>query len=94
MPILPNVDNETELLLWCKQTAASHQHLVGGNLIGKVVDPKDFQVYGVKNLHVVDASILPEQPSTHPQMTIYRQKETSGNTKISFLPATYTTSDD
>ena len=70
MPILPNVDNETELLLWCKQTAASHQHLVGGNLIGKVVDPKDFQVYGVKNLHVVDASILPEQPSTHPQMTI------------------------
>lgn len=43
-----------------------------------VVDPTTLKVYGTSNLRVVDASIIPLIPATHPVATIYAIAERVG----------------
>lgn len=53
-------DSSKELETWVKIGLSQTDHYAGTCALGKVVDPKDFTVYGTKNLHVVDASVFPE----------------------------------
>lgn len=39
------------------------------------VDPTTFNLRGVENLKVCDASIFPHVPSTHPQSLVYAAAE-------------------
>ncbi|KAL6603093.1 hypothetical protein ACP70R_043454 [Stipagrostis hirtigluma subsp. patula] len=61
--------NDMALASYCQQTVATLWHYHGGCVAGKVVD-RDFRVFGVRALRVVDASIFSETPGTNPQATI------------------------
>lgn len=43
---------------------------MGENITDSVVDPKTFQVHGVEQLYICDASIMPSMPSANPQATV------------------------
>ncbi len=45
-------------------------HPQGGNAIGKVVGTENFEVIGLGNLHVIDASIYPKGCEINPQLTL------------------------
>lgn len=73
----PGIDIATDAQLreYLKVAAGSTDHPLGTCAMlprrhGGVVDPK-LKVYGTSNLRVVDASIIPIQPSAHIQTAVY-----------------------
>lgn len=63
-PLGPTADlDDTALDLWIRDNVVTQWHPVGTCRMGtdplSVVDPATLQVHGVKNLHVVDASLMP-----------------------------------
>ncbi|EAZ01933.1 hypothetical protein OsI_23959 [Oryza sativa Indica Group] len=61
--------NDTALGDFCQQTVATLWHYHGGCVAGSVVD-RDFRVFRVRALRVVDGSTFRETPGTNPQATI------------------------
>jgi choline dehydrogenase len=68
--VVPGVKVQTdeELLEFCKNFGSTCYHLVGTAKMGKQVDPKavvdqNLRVHGIKNLRVIDASVMPMIPS-------------------------------
>ncbi|XP_015693948.2 (R)-mandelonitrile lyase-like [Oryza brachyantha] len=61
--------NDTALGEFCRQTVATLWHYHGGCVAGSVVD-RDFRVFRVRALRVVDGSTFRETPGTNPQATI------------------------
>jgi choline dehydrogenase-like flavoprotein len=66
---------EKNLKLVPNKTLLMGAHMLGANKLGvdpktSVVDP-NHQVWGVNQLYVVDASILPSSPGANPMTTIY-----------------------
>jgi choline dehydrogenase len=55
---VPASDHDADLLAWLEREVFSVFHPVGTCAIGSVVDP-ELRVYGVENLRVVDASVMP-----------------------------------
>ena len=55
---VPASDSDADLLAWLEREVFSVFHPVGTCAIGSVVDP-ELRVYGVRNLRVVDASVMP-----------------------------------
>ncbi|MCL7048187.1 hypothetical protein MKW94_021651 [Papaver nudicaule] len=53
----------------CKKNVRTYYHYHGGCGIGSVVD-KDYKVYGVAGLRVIDGSTLPDSPGTNPMATL------------------------
>ncbi len=66
---------KTKLKLIPNKTLLMAAHMLGANKLG--VDPgtsvvgQDHQVWGVKNLYVVDSSVLPASPGANPMTTVY-----------------------
>ncbi|PRQ40769.1 putative (R)-mandelonitrile lyase [Rosa chinensis] len=58
-----------ELQKLCKTTVRTFYHYHGGCTMGSVVD-KNYRVYGVKGLRVIDGSTLLESPGTNPMATL------------------------
>ncbi|PIA46759.1 hypothetical protein AQUCO_01500360v1 [Aquilegia coerulea] len=63
------LSTEEELRKFCKTNVQTFYHYHGGSGIGSVVD-KDYKVYGVNQLRVVDGSTLPDVPGTNPMATL------------------------
>lgn len=73
----PEDDSPTDWAKWVKENTTTDWHPVGTCSMGGsegiaagVVDD-ELRVYGVKNLRVVDASVMPLQISAHLQATVY-----------------------
>ncbi|RZC58590.1 hypothetical protein C5167_005888 [Papaver somniferum] len=58
-----------ELRELCKKNVKTYYHYHGGCGIGSVVD-KDYKVYGVTGLRVIDGSTFPDSPGTNPMATV------------------------
>ncbi|KAM5551053.1 (R)-mandelonitrile lyase-like [Rosa sericea] len=58
-----------ELQKLCKTTISTIWHYHGGCTVGSVVD-KNYRVYGVKGLRVIDGSTFLESPGTNPMATV------------------------
>lgn len=70
MPSIPvDLDDEEAVAAYLKLHVVASFHHHGGAVMGKVVD-RDFKVKGVKNLRVVDASVLEDTPEANPQGTL------------------------
>ncbi|GMH19663.1 hypothetical protein Nepgr_021504 [Nepenthes gracilis] len=54
---------------FCKDTVLTIWHYHGGCQVGKVVD-KDYKVFGVDGLRVIDGSTFYDSPGTNPQATV------------------------
>ncbi|KAM0987195.1 hypothetical protein ACFX2A_011515 [Malus domestica] len=63
------MSTEDELRKLCKKNVRTFYHYHGGCTMGSVVD-KDYRVYGVKGLRVVDGSTFFESPGTNPMATL------------------------
>ncbi|KAF5197911.1 Hothead-like [Thalictrum thalictroides] len=63
------LSTEEELRELCKTDVQTYCHYHGGSSIGSVVD-KDYKVYGVNRLRVLDGSTLPDAPGTNPMATL------------------------
>ncbi|KAL5342257.1 putative glucose dehydrogenase [Aspergillus crustosus] len=74
LPALSSKSSDSEFEARIRATGLAHHHPAGTAAMGKVVDT-DLQVYGVRNLRVVDASILPVSIGGHPQATLYAVAE-------------------
>ncbi|EXC19988.1 Protein HOTHEAD [Morus notabilis] len=61
--------SEDEVRKFCKKNARTFYHYHGGCIVGEVVD-KNYRVYGVKGLRVVDGSTFSESPGTNPMATL------------------------
>ncbi|KAM3430313.1 hypothetical protein NHJ13734_007804 [Beauveria thailandica] len=66
---------DSEYLDWFKDTASGASHWIGSTAmlpraLGGVVDSR-LRVYGTRNIHVVDAGILPFQLTSHTMSTLY-----------------------
>ncbi|PRQ56578.1 putative glucose-methanol-choline oxidoreductase, FAD/NAD(P)-binding domain-containing protein [Rosa chinensis] len=55
---------QDELRKLCKTTVRTFYHYHGGCTMGSVVD-KNYRVYGVKGLRVIDGSTFLESPGTN-----------------------------
>lgn len=60
---------EEKLREFCKKNVGSFSHYHGGCLVGSVLD-KDYKVFGVEGLRVVDGSTLLDSPGTNPMATL------------------------
>ncbi|EOY09826.1 Glucose-methanol-choline oxidoreductase family protein isoform 1 [Theobroma cacao] len=66
----PNHPNSTDSLKqFCINTVRTLWHYHGGCQVGKVVD-RDYKVFGVDNLRVIDGSTFNFSPGTNPQATL------------------------
>ncbi|XP_058096433.1 (R)-mandelonitrile lyase-like isoform X2 [Magnolia sinica] len=60
---------DEELRDFCKKNVSTFYHYHGGCVVGSVVD-KDYRVFGVKGLRVIDGSTLLKSPGTNPMATL------------------------
>ncbi|KAL3489204.1 putative glucose dehydrogenase [Aspergillus germanicus] len=67
-----SMDAEIEARI--RATGLAHHHSTGTAAMGTVVDT-DLRVNGVRNLRIVDASVLPISIGGHPQATLYAVAE-------------------
>ncbi|KAL4943306.1 hypothetical protein BDV06DRAFT_234806 [Aspergillus oleicola] len=74
MPALTPQSSDEDFDARIRATGMAHHHPAGTAAMGKVVDA-DLRVLGVRNLRVVDASILPVSIGGHPQATLYAVAE-------------------
>ena len=75
-----NVTTDEQILETIRESANSIYNAVGTNKMGTADDPmavvdSQGRVFGVQNLRVVDASILPFLPTSQPSGTIYAVAE-------------------
>ena len=63
------MSSEDEVRKFCKKNVKTFYHYHGGCVVGSVVD-KDYKVFGVEGLRVVDGSTLLELPGTNPMATL------------------------
>ncbi|KAG7125177.1 hypothetical protein HYQ45_013358 [Verticillium longisporum] len=75
----PGVSSDADIESYVRQNLATFAHYagtcsVGPRSAGGVVDDK-FRVHGVKNLRVVDASVIPLLPAAHTSSTVYALAE-------------------
>ncbi|KAM7268967.1 hypothetical protein ACFE04_024464 [Oxalis oulophora] len=63
------VSSPDELRKTCKNNVRTYYHNHGGCLVESVVD-KDYKVYGVQGLRVIDGSTFNESPGTNPMATL------------------------
>lgn len=54
---------------FCKENVRTYFHYHGGCTVGSVVD-KDYKVYGVKGLRVIDGSTFLDSPGSNPMATV------------------------
>jgi len=71
--------DEEDVMVWARQVAASDNHVVGSLAmmpmeLGGVVDTK-LKIYGIENVRVVDASVIPFPVSAHLMSTVYMVAE-------------------
>lgn len=68
--VLPNgTSNSTELSNFCRENVATVYHYHGGCVVGSVVD-RDYKVFGLDGLRVVDGSTFLGAPGTNPMATV------------------------
>ncbi|KAL8137766.1 hypothetical protein V2J09_003767 [Rumex salicifolius] len=63
------MSGENDTRKYCKENVRTFYHYHGGCNVGRVVD-KDYLVFGVKGLRVLDGSTLMESPGTNPMATL------------------------
>ncbi|KDP41210.1 hypothetical protein JCGZ_15617 [Jatropha curcas] len=63
------ISSPNDLKDFCKKNVGTYYHYHGGCTVGSVVD-KDYKVYGLKGLRVIDGSTLLESPGTNPMATL------------------------
>lgn len=67
---IPKHMNDTKNVeQFCRDTVITIWHYHGGCHVGKVVD-RDYHVFGVDGLRVIDGSTLLKSPGTNPQATV------------------------
>ncbi|KAF3328338.1 protein HOTHEAD-like isoform X2 [Carex littledalei] len=67
---IPKHTNDTKNVeQFCRDTVITIWHYHGGCHVGKVVD-RDYRVFGVDGLRVIDGSTLLKSPGTNPQATV------------------------
>jgi len=71
--------NAKDVKTWAREVAASDNHVVGSlammpKELGGVVDTR-MKMYGIENVRVVDASIIPFPVSAHLMSTVYAVAE-------------------
>lgn len=64
-----HVSSAISLEQFCRDTVMTIWHYHGGCQVGRVVD-RDYRVYGVDALRVVDGSTFYNSPGTNPQATV------------------------
>jgi choline dehydrogenase-like flavoprotein len=74
MAALSASSSDAEIEARIRATGLAHHHSSGTAAMGTVVDT-DLRVNGVRNLRVVDASVLPISIGGHPQATLYAVAE-------------------
>lgn len=79
----PDVATDAQLRAYLQASAVTGDHPLGTCAMlprrdGGVVDPR-LRVYGTSNLRVVDASVIPIQPSAHIQTAVYGIAEMAAN---------------
>ncbi|KAL2844806.1 putative glucose dehydrogenase [Aspergillus pseudoustus] len=74
IPTLSATSGDEEFEARIRATGLAHHHPTGTAAMGKVVDT-DLRVLGVRNLRIVDASVLPISIGGHPQATLYAVAE-------------------
>jgi choline dehydrogenase-like flavoprotein len=74
-PGMEAVETDEEWLQFARDTTLSIYHPMGTCAMGKIEDggvvDADLKVHGVKGLRIVDASVIPIQPSAHIQTMVY-----------------------
>lgn len=71
LPCLPRDDaSKEDYFDYFRKNVVSSYHYFGTASFGTVVEGTDFRVKGTDNLHVVDASVLPNPTRVNPQGTI------------------------
>lgn len=63
------LSGQEEARRFCKENVRTFYHYHGGCTVGSVVD-KDYRVFGVQGLRVVDGSTFSESPGTNPMATL------------------------
>ncbi|KAL3439965.1 hypothetical protein BJX65DRAFT_315254 [Aspergillus insuetus] len=74
MAALSANSTDAEIEARIRATGLAHHHSTGTAAMGTVVDT-DLLVHGVRNLRIVDASVLPISIGGHPQATLYAVAE-------------------
>ena len=83
-PSIPDPTNEEEIEKYLKNTFQSIWHSSGTARLGDVVDG-EFNLIGVKNLSIIDTSILPQMTRMNPTFTVMVLAHYAATKKISEL---------
>jgi choline dehydrogenase-like flavoprotein len=79
--VLPgtSIASDAEIENWIRSNAGTVWHPLGSSKVGMLADgavvDDNFKVYGVQNLRVVDASVVPMSIGAHNQATVYALAE-------------------
>ncbi|KAI4330030.1 hypothetical protein MLD38_028344 [Melastoma candidum] len=68
-PLPADLGNDLAVADFCRRTVSTIWHYHGGSVIGRVVD-REFRVFGIDGLRVIDGSTFGMSPGTNPQATL------------------------